>query len=222
MPSLSDFFEDIMNFIGEGGLMVETGELRLERKLAELVGRQAWLDLYHDNRKLFMELEKTEFELFNRESFSESEVKKIAQVFDAPDWGTRETLIGLYSNMNWAYRSNADIERRMEAGGIHAPPHMGTLEERMHRWFLKAERCAEKALDMLGIPPEDTLYWPASAHNRLLFLLFWNLAVTKQVLNKVEECRHYLEFCLRIRPRDADPDIAELWQDARTLYFALS
>lgn len=219
MPSLQELFEDIMNFAQEGGPMVESGELRLERQLAEMLNRQAWLDLYHDDRKLFLAHDETEFALFNRDPFSESEVDKLAQAFDASDWEVRETLVGLYGNMNLAYRYNAGAEQRMAADGIYAPPHMSTVDERMHTWFLKAERCAEKALDMLGIPAEDTLYLPANAQNRTFFLLFWNLAATKQALNKMEECRHYLEFCLRIRP--PDPEIAELWEDARRMYFEL-
>ena len=88
MPSLQELFEDIMNFAQEGGPMVESGELRLERQLAEMLNRQAWLDLYHDDRKLFLAHDETEFALFNRDPFSESEVEKLAQAFDAVRLGS--------------------------------------------------------------------------------------------------------------------------------------
>lgn len=220
MPTLQELFEDIISIAQEMGSMVDAGELRLEKQLAEMVKRRGWLDLFHDDHKLLMANDEWEFELFNREPFSESEVKQLANTFEASVWAVRETLIGLYCNLNWAYRINADVERKMAADGIYPPPHMGTTEERMDKWFLKAERCAEKALDMLGIPAEDTIFLPANAYNHILFLLFWNLAVTKKVMNKVDECRYYLEFCLRNRP--PDPELADLWEDARSMYFELS
>ena len=84
---------------------------------------------------------------------------------------------------------------------------------------LGAERCYEKAFDMVDMSADDIMYLPANfAFNEFLIHTLLGLGSAKFVLRKTAESRKYLLLCLRIPAPDPD---AKQWHSAASHYLRL-
>lgn len=82
-----------------------------------------------------------------------------------------------------------------------------------------AERCHEKAFDMVGMSADDIMYLPGNyPFNKHLIYTLWALGSAKYVLRKTAESRKYLLLCLRIPAPDPE---AEQWQSEASHYLRL-
>ncbi|MFN8469050.1 MAG: hypothetical protein U0X20_26065 [Caldilineaceae bacterium] len=212
MSSFEEIYDDVIQLAENGGVFVGSGELRLEKHLAEALDRQEWLSLFDEDSVAPEATEAYQNDLFNRERISKLEIARLMDLWQMPEWPLRRTLSGLYGNLSFFYRRNLEAEEFFAQGGMDFGTGFGTLEERCTMWKAGAERCAEKALDATGLSAQDTMYLPASFEPDFFFLLHWNLASAKYLLGKKEECLLYLQCCLKIRP--TDPELIDIRRDA--------
>jgi hypothetical protein len=217
MSTIQTIFDEVTAISEQGGWFVEVAELRLEYQLAQLAERKRWLESLDDNMmSLDAQLESRD-DAVDRPRFSQREMKMILERLNTHEMLGRRDIAGLYSNLSFLYRRNAEVEEHMQAAeDFFTIPGWGTPAERKLRWFLGAERCAEKAIDFFGLTAEEIMFLPANYDSGFFFLLFWNLASAKYVLEKPKEAQYYLTFCLKIRVEDEE--LRDLQQNALVMY----